>query len=65
MEHETEVYANCNWCSWYSHRRIIKVTRDCGNKRTRGDHPNYDIIEKSPGDLRRPLSLKLQGNTIS
>ena len=50
---------NCNWCSWYSHRRINKGTERLGNKRTSGDHPNYYIIEngqnpeKSPGDLRR------------
>ena len=50
---------NCNWCSWYSHQKIIKETEGLGNKRTSGDHPNYYIIEngqnteKSPRDLRR------------
>ena len=53
MEHESDVYSNYNWCSWYSHRRIIKGTGGLGNKRTIGDHPNYSIIEKSPGDSRR------------
>ena len=58
MEHESDVYINCNWCSWYSHRRINKGTGGLGNNRTSGDHPNYSIIEigqdfeKSPGDLR-------------
>ena len=59
LEHESDVYTNCNWCSWYSHQRINKGTRGLGNKRTRGNHPNYCIIEigqnikKSPGDVRR------------
>ena len=41
------------------------------NKRSSGDHPNYNIIEigqyteKSPGNLSRLLSLKLQWKTIS
>ena len=49
----------CNWCSWYSHRRINKGTGWLGHKTTRGDHPNFCIIEigqnteKSPEDLRR------------
>ena len=25
VEHESDVYTNCNWCSWYR-RRIIKGT---------------------------------------
>ena len=42
-----------------SHRRINKRTGRLENKRTRGDHPNYYIIEigqnteKSPGNLKR------------
>ena len=59
VEHESDVYTNCIWCSWYSHQRIYKGTGGLGNKRMSGDHPNYCIIEigqnskKSPGDLRR------------
>ena len=59
VEHESDVYTNCNWCSWYSHRIIGIRTRGLGNKRTNGDHPNFNIIEigqnteKSLGDLRR------------
>ena len=59
MEHESDVYTNYNWCSWYSHQRINKGTGGLGNKRTSGDHLNYCIIEiglnteKGPGDLRR------------
>ena len=59
MEHESDVYTNYDWCSWYSHRRIDKETGGHGNKRMSGDLPNYYTIEigqnteKSPGDLRR------------
>ena len=59
MEHESDVYTNYNWCSWYIHRRIIKMTGGLRNKGMSGDHPNYCIIEigqnteKSPGDLGR------------
>ena len=54
VEHEGDSCTNCNWCSWYSHQRIGKMT-----KKTSGDNPNYSIGEigqntkKSPGDLRR------------
>ena len=59
VEHESNIYTNHNWFSWYSHQRIIKETVVLGNNRTRGDHANYDIIEigqnteKSSGDLSR------------
>ena len=59
MEHESDVYTNCNWCSWYSHQRINKGTGGLGNKRTRGDHSNNSIVEiglnteKNHGDVRR------------
>ena len=42
-----------------SPQRIIKGTGGHGNKRTRGDHPSYNVIEngqnteKNHGDLRR------------
>ena len=64
MEHESDDYTNCNWCSWYSYQRICKGTEEHGNKKTSENHPNYDIIkdiEKNPGDL---LSLKIQWKTI-
>ena len=44
-EHESVVYTNCNWCSWYSHQRINKGTVGLGNKRTSGNPRNYCIIE--------------------
>ena len=58
MEHESYNYTNRDWCFWYSNQRIIKGTGRLGDQRTRGDHPNYYIIEnsqnteKSPGNLR-------------
>ena len=59
VEHEINLFTNCNWCSWYSHQRIDTGTGGLGNKRSSGDYLNYSIIkiyqntEKSPGDLRR------------
>ena len=59
VEHESDVYTNCNWCSWCTHRRIKKGAGGLGNEGMRGDPPNYYIIEisenteKSPGDLGR------------
>ena len=59
MEHESNVYANYNLCSWYSHQRINKVMGGVGQRRTSENHPNYCIteigenIEKTHGDLRR------------
>ena len=60
VENESEVYNNCNWCSWYNHQRIGGF----GNNRTDGDCPNYRIIEinqnteMSPGDLRRLVVIQ-------
>ena len=45
VEHESNDYTNCNWCFWYSHQRIIKISEGLGNKWTCGDHPHYCIIE--------------------
>ena len=59
VEHESDDYTNCNWCSWYSHQRISTRTEGLGNKKMSRDHPNCSIIEirqnteESPGDLRR------------
>ena len=59
MEHKSDNYTNYDWCSWYSHQRIIKGTGGLGNKRASGDHTIYNIIEngqnteKRHGDLKR------------
>ena len=54
LGHVSNNYTNRDWCSWYSHQRIIKGTRGLGNKRTSGDHPNYYIIKNSQNtDFRR------------
>ena len=59
VEHESDGYTNCNWCSWYNHQMIGTRTGGLGNKRTSGDNPNCIIVaigqntEKSPGDLKR------------
>ena len=38
VEHESDVYTNCNWCSRHSHKRIDTRTGGLGNDRTSGDH---------------------------
>ena len=59
MEHESDVYTNYDWCSWYSHQRINKGSGGLGIKRMGEDQPNSCITEigqntkKSPRDLRR------------
>ena len=45
MEHESVDDSNCSWCARYSHQRIDKGTGRLGNKRTGGDHPNYNTVE--------------------
>ena len=59
MEHESDSDTNCNWCTWYSHKKIGSRTGGLVNKKTSRDHPNYSIseigqnTEKSPGNLKR------------
>ena len=59
MQHESDGYTNCNWCSCYSIHRIGISNKRLRNKRTNGDHPKYRIIEidqnteKNPEDFRR------------
>ena len=59
LEHESVDYTNCNWCPWYSHRRVGSRTGGIGNNATGGGCPNYNIVEighnteKRPWDLRR------------
>ena len=62
MEHESDDYTNCDWCSWYSKQRIGTRTGGLGNNGTSGDCPNYSITEigqnteKNPGNLRLALT---------
>ena len=57
--HESDDYNNFNWCSWYSQQKIGTRTGRLGNNGTRGECPNYSIIEigqnteKSLGDMRK------------
>ena len=51
IEHEGDGDTNCNWCTRNNPQRLGKGTGRLGNKR-RGDHPDYGITKKSPGDLR-------------
>ena len=68
MAYESDGDIDCNWYTRYSYQRIGTGTGGFGNKRMRGDHPNYSIVEicqktkKSSGNL---LSLRLQWKTIS
>ena len=56
LEDESDCYTKCNWCSCYSHQRIIK---GFGNKWTSGDHPNYYIIEIGQNTEKSPNKYKM------
>ena len=58
VEHESNVYTNCNWCFQYYHRRILKGTEGLGNKRTSGYHPNYFINEIGQNTENSPAYLR-------
>ena len=59
MEHESNDYANCDWCLRHNNKRIIKKPGRLGSWRTGRDYPNDSIAENgqnpgtSHGDLRR------------
>ena len=53
MEHDGDVDTNYNWCTWNNPQRIGKGTAKLGNKMTSWDHPDYNIIKKRSGVLRR------------
>ena len=57
LEHKSDNYTNCNWCSWYSRRRINKGTGELGNKRTSGDYLNYYIIENCQNTEKKSWRL--------
>ena len=58
MEHESDGDTTYNWCAQDRYKSIGTGTEAQGDE-TRGDHPNYSIVEvgkntkKNPGDLRR------------
>ena len=47
VEYVSDVDTNCNWCSWYSHWRIIQGTRSLGKKRRVEDNQNYYIWQNT------------------
>ena len=59
MKHESDDYANFDWCFRNNNKRIIKRPRGLRSWQTGRDYPNDSITEngqiteKSPGDLRR------------
>ena len=67
LEHKSDNYINCNWCSWYSHQKIGTRTGELGNNGMGGDCPNYSIdeigqnTEKSLGDSRRLVVIQTPG----
>ena len=71
MDQECDKDTNCYWGVRYSRQRIVTWTRGHGNKRTSGDHLNYDIIEisqntkKSPGDLKGLAFINPSGKLSS
>ena len=72
MEHESDGDTSCtNWRARYSHQNISTGTGGPMNERTSRDYPNYSIVEisqnteKSPGDLCKLESLRLQGKNIN
>ena len=58
MEQENNSDTDYDWCSWYSHQRIITGTRGFGNKKTRGDHPNCYIIVNGQNTDECPRALR-------
>ena len=44
--------------AWHSHQRINKGAGKLGNKRPKGDHPNYCIVEIGQNTEKSPEALK-------
>ena len=71
MEYENDNNTNCNWCSWYNHRRISTRTGVLGNK-GRVETIQTTVLLRSARILRGVLetwgdllSLKLQWEAIA
>ena len=45
VEHESDGNTNFPWSSRFSHQKFGKRTRGLGNKRTSGNHLNYNLVE--------------------
>ena len=58
MEYEGDGDTNCNWLTWYTHKKIDNGTGGLGNKRTNGDHTDDSIIKigKNTEKIHRYLS---------
>ena len=59
MAHERDNDANCNWSSRYSQQKVIA---GLGNKKSREDHPNYNIIKISQNTKK---DLEIWGDLLS
>ena len=44
MDYECDGDTDCNWCTWNNPQNIDKRPGKLGNKRTRGDHLDYNIF---------------------
>ena len=59
MEHASDVDTIYNWRAMQCNQSVGIGTGGLGNKRTSGEHPNYNIVEigqnteKSPGHIKR------------
>ena len=58
MKHEGDGETNYNCCTRNNPQRIGKGTRILGNKRTRGNHPDYIIIKIYQNTENNSLDLK-------
>ena len=58
MEYKSDGDTNYYWCARYSHQRMGTGTSGLGNKRTRGHHPNYNIVEINQNTEESSLNLR-------
>ena len=59
MEHDSEGDTICNLRARYAYQRTGTGTGGLGNKRTNGDHPNYNIVEIGQNTKRPKVVRKL------
>ena len=58
VEHESDRYTNCNWCSWYNQQRIGRGNGGARNKWTSGNYPKYSIVNISQNTTRSPEDMR-------